>query len=492
MVDASDMEDRVPTKPFVGFGVGTHNSLEELAMELQELRRGDTGRRSNSGSKEWSIPLRGDSKNTLRVGIPLKQPLSIADAMPAFKSNRLSLAQPTSIRPPIETFDSSAPVAPSTASTPLQLSLAYQDWPTPAHRSPFFQTSFYMAPPPLLLSQPKANITQPSKTRAVAGAHVEKPGSLRASTRGNPRAPSSFSQAHLAYLKAHSPTWALPARATSGVDQELESNCTPPNVNITLCKMPLSVEEILTYFPLHLKWYSIAARLHSHGWAAMAICYYIYWSRELEQKLTLERTRVQHMLGRALEHYKEMDLALLDPNAISANPSQMKSTATAALAPTRFHDYYLADLAEGVKHHPEGRGRQGLTHAIEHARANGNDTVLLSQAHDYVVKHNLLDVTAEYDCNAEDRLAHPRVYTKTSAYFNKLVDVSGASSGEPKTKDIKVEVIDLTGTDEDDELNAETSEEIHANEKLPKLSNSEKAGSSVKVDAETGKGQRQV
>ncbi|KAL1608019.1 hypothetical protein SLS60_002958 [Paraconiothyrium brasiliense] len=251
--------------------------------------------------------------------------------------------------------------------------------------------------------------------------------------------------------------------------------------------MPLSAEEIMTYFPMHLKWYPIAVRLHSHGWTASNICHYIYWSRELKQKSTLERTRVQHMLARAGDHYKEKNPGTFKPEAIPANPSLTERTATSRLSPAAIHNYYLVDLAEGVKHHPEDRGRLGLTHAIEHACANGNNTVLLSQAHEYVVEHALFDITAEYDCNVEDLPARQRVHTKVSAYFSNLFGVSGASRGQRKVKETNAGNFSFTETSEGDETNAKTSEDMDANKRPLELSSREDPGSGTQDGADSGK-----
>lgn len=217
---------------------------------------------------------------------------------------------------------------------------------------------------------------------------------------------------------------------------ELEKNCTPAQVNITLCNIPLSLEELLTYFPFSLKFHEVAFRLHTHGCSHTDIRNYIYWSRQLKHRLAVSRDSILKWSKRAKEYYKE-NPGLSNENSLSAIPSrtdrrdhsmpgkQRKRTPLAHI-----HDYRLIDLARGVKHHPEGEGRQGLTHAIELAQINGHDTVMLSGVREYILKHSLFVIDAPYDCATEDKATMERVHAKAKAYYEANVVVASQGNAD--------------------------------------------------------------
>jgi hypothetical protein len=52
-------------------------------------------------------------------------------------------------------------------------------------------------------------------------------------------------------------------------------------------------------------------------------------------------------------------------------------------------DYYLADLAEGLNHHPQGVDRGLLTVAVNHATSNHHCNVKLSDLMVYIHRENL-------------------------------------------------------------------------------------------------------
>lgn len=203
-------------------------------------------------------------------------------------------------------------------------------------------------------------------------------------------------------------------RSKGSGNRELINHCTPARVNITLAKIPLSIEEIMTYFPLATKFFEIDLRYKTHGWGEPKIRNYIYWSRELTHRLALSRTTMHHAISKGMKYY-EKNPGLLDPTTLSATPSRTDMTKDSDMR--SLHDLPLVDLAKGVKHHPEGVGRQGLTHAIEHALQNGHDTVMLSEVREYVLRHGIFDIEAPYDCAAADKAALKRVDQKAQEYY---------------------------------------------------------------------------
>jgi hypothetical protein len=165
----------------------------------------------------------------------------------------------------------------------------------------------------------------------------------------NPR-DAAFSQVFLAYIRKHHPNWILPNQPRGREQKELWSNCTPRSVNIMLCDIPLSIEELMTYFPLHLWWDGMAVRCYNHNWSdPQNICDYIYWSRQLKHSLSLEPEIVLEQLEAAMSYgNKDSDVNMI---AILASPSEFAGRRMDPLV--ALHDYCLVDLAEGVHHHPE-------------------------------------------------------------------------------------------------------------------------------------------
>jgi len=91
--------------------------------------------------------------------------------------------------------------------------------------------------------------------------------------------------------------------------------------------------------------------------------------------------------------------------------------------PYQEFDYYLADLAEGVKKHPQGQGAQALTHAILHALRIHDKQALLSTTAEYVGSNHLFDIPEVYHCEQEDRNALRRLGTQAEDYYkNKFID----------------------------------------------------------------------
>lgn len=196
----------------------------------------------------------------------------------------------------------------------------------------------------------------------------------------------------------------FPVHAREGPSHELESHCTPVQTNITLCILPISIEEVLTYFPLHTEWRLIGARLQAHSWTAQRCIEYIYWSRQLQHEQTLLRTKLQYHFKVGLGFYNTKADA-----SVSAIPVDMDNTkGKQKKAFNKDHDYYLVDLAEGVAVHPEGRGKQALTRAILHARANGDTKVKLSEVREYVKANIPFLIPDDYNCRKEDFAARER------------------------------------------------------------------------------------
>ncbi|PSN70803.1 hypothetical protein BS50DRAFT_584387 [Corynespora cassiicola Philippines] len=180
----------------------------------------------------------------------------------------------------------------------------------------------------------------------------------------------------------------LPDMVYWGRSCELESRCTPCNVDITLAgSHPMSAEEILTYFPLHTSWREVLLRLIK-SWTAVEIVRFIVYVYDLKDRDTLDRSRLQHAMSRA-KNWFSSNLEYYQP--ISSMKWIAKSNGNVGYD-RELTDYFLFDMADFVKVHPTGRGAQVLTKAIQHARQNNNQSIRLSQLEAYVAEHKLADL----------------------------------------------------------------------------------------------------
>jgi hypothetical protein len=159
-------------------------------------------------------------------------------------------ARPTILQSPIGQPNNRRPAPPPTLSSykksaatsfvPIQGSLLSMQQP--------LLSSTWTAAAPLLPLPQKSKKVQPPHTRSVEDGRLKQTPNPFAV---NPR-DAAFSQVFLAYIRKHHPNWILPNQPRGREQKELWSNCTPRSVNIMLCDIPLSIEELMTYFPLHL------------------------------------------------------------------------------------------------------------------------------------------------------------------------------------------------------------------------------------------------
>ncbi|PVH97398.1 hypothetical protein DM02DRAFT_631191 [Periconia macrospinosa] len=227
----------------------------------------------------------------------------------------------------------------------------------------------------------------------------------QARPRRTPKQPSSkitrypnYSEGHKRAAKLMPEIWLNPRMAKE--EHWLLSHCTPQDVNIRLCDFDFSVVEILTYFPAHTFWFSVAERLRRSGWTANAIAGCVKWARKytpLEPPLRYTTNRYHTQRARkwfSCNSYVE-----------TANPSKMSDRTGGQHGRIDAIEYFLVGLAEGVIFHPCGDDARALTRAIAHARGMGHDQVKLSQARSYIEEHNLFDLSKPYNFVAADRKA---------------------------------------------------------------------------------------
>jgi hypothetical protein len=172
----------------------------------------------------------------------------------------------------------------------------------------------------------------------------------------------------------------------------VHSTFPPESINVrVLGGMDLSAEEILTFFPHHLKWHDAIFRLVQNGWSPHDMAKYINYTRGLVSPNDKRGNTVLKWLQSA-------------NGAILGKPKQAFSDrgrwpvvgfSAGNWVPyahrniTSLIDYFLVDLAMDVVHLPGGDGARLLTRAMVFAMKHGHYDVKLSQVRQYI-RENLL------------------------------------------------------------------------------------------------------
>ena len=108
------------------------------------------------------------------------------------------------------------------------------------------------------------------------------------------------------------------------------------------------------------------------------------WSRGIRRQKALERTKLQHRLNEA----KYMAFNVHPTTTVGSMEHVSSESGVANMVP---YDVSVVDLAEGVRHHPTGKGAQ-LLRVIEYALANGNPyekRLKLSEVLAYAAAHGI-------------------------------------------------------------------------------------------------------
>lgn len=148
----------------------------------------------------------------------------------------------------------------------------------------------------------------------------------------------------------------------------------------------VSAEELLTFFPYHLKWNDMVYRLAQNGWRPADMAKYINYSRSLQTDQFMTRNAVSYSLIAA-------DAAIL--NRKKGDPRRRKPWKTTCFTTNGWKphdgrtdigmiDYFLVDLAAGVSHFPQGKGARLLTRAVRLAVTRGHDEIRLSDLKRYI------------------------------------------------------------------------------------------------------------
>ncbi|CAI6331152.1 unnamed protein product [Periconia digitata] len=192
----------------------------------------------------------------------------------------------------------------------------------------------------------------------------------------------------------------LPWYAKDSPVHDISSHCPPIMVDISLMDFPVSAVELITFFPEHTRWPSVAYRLHEHGWGASAICHMLHYTRDLKSAGCMQRGTMQKRFTFANTWRRSNSSAV-----VSAFPSRMDRSYSGKDREVAHTDYYVVDLAEGVVKFPEDDNARTLTHVVRHAMANSNNFLRLSEVAEYARNNDVFQEEVPYDVAIEDRLA---------------------------------------------------------------------------------------
>jgi hypothetical protein len=166
----------------------------------------------------------------------------------------------------------------------------------------------------------------------------------------------------------------------------------PVYINIRfLDKIEITAEELMTFFPGHLKWHDAMYRLLQNGWTRPDMTKFINYARGLTEEEGLKRPTT-------LTWIKDADQEILKDGQHKYKdrpPFKTTGFTTKGWVPHEERyardvvDYFLVDLADGIVNFPDGNGARLLTRAVRTAIARGDTEVKLSQIHHYI-RSNLL------------------------------------------------------------------------------------------------------
>jgi hypothetical protein len=173
----------------------------------------------------------------------------------------------------------------------------------------------------------------------------------------------------------------------------VRSTFPPPSIDLRLMDgIEITTEELLTFFPDHIKWHDFMFRLAQNGWQPVDMAKYINYSRGLAGPHDVNRNITSQWLRAA----DKVILGRQPGDAVERRPWKTTCFTTQGWTPHQGRvdvdplDYFLIDLADGVSNLPQGDGARLLTRAVRHAIAHGHDQVKLGQLKQYVRTNMLI------------------------------------------------------------------------------------------------------
>lgn len=174
----------------------------------------------------------------------------------------------------------------------------------------------------------------------------------------------------------------------------IHSTFPPEWIDIRLLgNLELTAEELLTFFPNHLKWHDCIFRLVQNGWSPHDMANYINYTRGLVKPNDKRGNTVLKWLQAAnqdiLNEPKQGFKTRGKWSIVGFSPMNWVPYKTRTMP--ALTDYFLVDLSAHIDFErlPTGDGARLLTRAIIFALKNGHYNVKLSQVREYI-RTNLL------------------------------------------------------------------------------------------------------
>ncbi|KAH7084317.1 hypothetical protein FB567DRAFT_629840 [Paraphoma chrysanthemicola] len=173
----------------------------------------------------------------------------------------------------------------------------------------------------------------------------------------------------------------------------IHSAVAPVNVDIRLLgNIEISADEILAFFPHHLKWSDVVHRLAQNGASPNEMANYINHTRNLSKANGKRGNTILKWLQGADKVIlrAEKKLGFRDRKPFRTTCFTAKDWVPYVHPRIKeMIDYFLVDLADGLARYPSGEGARSLTRAVRLAVARGDRYVKLSQIQEYI-RRNLL------------------------------------------------------------------------------------------------------
>ncbi|KAF2108771.1 hypothetical protein BDV96DRAFT_670336 [Lophiotrema nucula] len=178
-------------------------------------------------------------------------------------------------------------------------------------------------------------------------------------------------------------------------DHMIKSTAPPIDVDIRLLgKVRITTAELLTFFPLHIKWYDYIYRFIQNGWKVNDIAGYINYARQTDKA---DAIRANSLIA----YQQDADEAIINNRKQGSKSRPLFKTTCFTtekwMVPVdkkwntllRVCDYFLIDLADGVVNYPQNEHARLLTKAVQHAFEHDHHDVKISGIGAYAQKHGL-------------------------------------------------------------------------------------------------------
>lgn len=192
------------------------------------------------------------------------------------------------------------------------------------------------------------------------------------------------------------------------------SSAISANAHLPPCK--LGAVEMVTFFPLHIRWPELGLRLYRNGWKSLSISKAMLHARDkldyrsddaVERRKSANRHQV---LSNGKYFFQDGDFTPTSSEEMTPVTSYDVSTYTPRdnISTSSLFTAKLVDIAEGVKNFPKGEDRGVVTQAIEYAVRNQLDGLTTADIPQLAAQQGFQDpfdsFGSEWDQHAEERM----------------------------------------------------------------------------------------